>query len=227
MTDRIGIMGGMFDPPHLGHTRAALAAADALTLDRVCMIPCARPNHRAGASADAGHRLAMLRLACAGHRVLEVDDRELRRGGISYTADTLEEFAGQYPRALRVFIQGWDSFLTLPRWERWKEIFRSSHVCAVSRPGSRLPARDSDDPVERVMAEILAERRVDRTEDLLPATAGGILVLEGVDCEISSTQLRRHLDQREEEGASGLEQWLVPDVAAYIRMHQLYYFDNP
>lgn len=222
MTDRIGIMGGMFDPPHLGHTRAALAAADALALGRVYMIPCARPNHRSGASADAGHRLAMLRLACAGQRVLEVDDRELRRGGISYTADTLEEFAALYPRALRVFIQGWDSFLTLPRWERWEEIFRSSHVCAVSRPGGRLPVRDSDDPTERIMAEVLARRRVDRPEDLLPGAAGGILILEGVDCAISSTQLRRLLGQREEKGAAELEQWLVPDVAAYIRMHQLY-----
>lgn len=223
MTDRIGIMGGMFDPPHLGHTRAALAAADALALDSVRMVPCARPNHRCGASADAGHRLAMLQLACAGHGVLEVDERELQRSGVSYTADTLAEFAALYPRALRVFIQGWDSFLTLPEWERWEEILRSSHVCAVSRPGSRLPAQDSDNPTERIMAALLAERQVGSARELLPATAGGILVLEGVDCAVSSTQLRDQLHQRErEEGAAKAGQWLDPGVAAYIRAHQLY-----
>ncbi|MEX1198113.1 MAG: nicotinate (nicotinamide) nucleotide adenylyltransferase [Pseudohongiellaceae bacterium] len=222
MTDRIGIMGGMFDPPHRGHIRAALAAADALALERVCMVPCARPNHRAGASADGCHRLAMLRLACAEHAVLEVDDRELQRGGTSYTADTLEEFSARYPRALRVFIQGWDSFLTLPGWERWEDILRTSHVCAVSRPGSRLPAGDSDDPAERIMAAILAERRVERPEELLPSTTGGILVLESVDCAISSTQLRQQLQTRGEDGAGTVDQWLTPDVTAYIRTHQLY-----
>jgi nicotinate-nucleotide adenylyltransferase len=218
MTERIGIMGGMFDPPHPGHSRAALAAADALALDRVCMVPCARPNHRDGASAGACHRLAMLRLVCPEGGVLEVDDRELRRGGISYTADTLREFADEYPEALRVFIQGWDSFLTLPRWERWEEIFRFAHVCAVSRPGSRLPRLDSDDREERVMATMLQERQVARPEGLAPATAGGILVLDDVACAISSTQLRHRLHR----DAGEVEQWLAPDVAAYIRAHQLY-----
>lgn len=222
MSDRIGIMGGMFDPPHPGHTRAALAAADALALDRVCMVPCARPNHRAGASAEAEHRLAMLRLACGESGVLEVDERELQRDGVSYSVDTLQEFASQYPRALRVFILGWDSFLTLPEWERWEDILRFSHICAVSRPGSRLPAGDSDDPVERTMATLLAERRVGRPEALLPATAGGVLVLEDVECAISSTQLRHWLRQREEADAARAEQWLHPDVAAYIHAHQLY-----
>lgn len=223
MTDRIGIMGGMFDPPHLGHTGAALAAADALALDRVCMIPCARPNHRAGASADAAHRLAMLQLACGESAVLKVDERELRRGGVSYSADTLREFADEHPRALRVFIQGWDSFLTLPEWERWEEIIRSAHICAVSRPGSRLPAEGSDDRTERIMASILAERQVERPEELLPGTAGGILVMGGVDCAISSTQLRHWLHQRGETDAAKAEQWLAPDVAAYIRTHRLYW----
>lgn len=225
MTERIGIMGGMFDPVHLGHTRAALAVADALVLDRVLLVPCARPNHRDGASATVDDRVAMLDLVCAERPVLQVDPRELRRPGLSYTVDTLQAIAGQHPTALRVFIQGWDSFLTLPEWERWQDIFRFAHICAVSRPGTRLPRRESHDPAERIMAEIVRKHRVSSPQALADSDAGGILVLDAPHCDVSSTRLRRllHLARQGDMAAEReASQWLSPAVAAYIRTHQLY-----
>jgi len=225
MTERIGIMGGMFDPVHLGHTHAAAAVAEALALDSVLLVPCARPNHREGATASADDRVAMLDRACADNPVLRVDRRELRRPGPSYSADTLRDIAVQYPSALRVFILGWDSFLTLPSWERWREIFRFSHVCAVSRPGTRLPREDSEDPAERLMAETLRERQVPSPEALAAADAGRILVLDSPACDVSSTRLRRLL-HRARHGDAAAERkasrWLPSAVAAYIRAHRLY-----
>lgn len=225
MTDRIGIMGGMFDPVHLGHTGAALAAAEALDLDGVLMVPCARPNHREGASAPADDRLAMLELACRSTAALRVDDRELRRPGTSFMADTLQEIASQFPDALRVFIQGWDSFLTLPRWERWRDVLRFSHICAVSRPGCRLPDAGSEDGAERLMADLLAARRVRTPQALAESEAGGILVLDVPDCDISSTRLRSLLYRARQGDAAArrqADQWLSPSVAAYIHAHRLY-----
>lgn len=224
MTGRIGIMGGMFDPVHLGHVRAAIAVTDTLALDRVLMVPCSRPNHREGASASARDRQTMLELACAG-TPLQVDDRELRRPGVSYMADTLRDIAGQFPEALRVFIQGWDSFLTLPEWERWEELFRFCHLCAVSRPGSHLPTADSEDRSERIMAGVLSERQVSSPGALAARQAGRILVLDGVNFDVSSTRLRSLL-YRARQGDSDAEQaaaaYLPAPVAAYINAHQLY-----
>src|SRR5215471_7567882 len=96
---KLGVMGGTFDPIHLGHVAMAEAAADCAGLDRVLLIPASVPPHRAAATAPAGDRLAMVRLAAAGHPRLEVSDIELRRAGPSYTADTLRPLARDRPGA--------------------------------------------------------------------------------------------------------------------------------
>src|SRR5207247_1483550 len=92
---RVGVMGGTFDPVHLGHVAMAEAAAACAGLDRVLIVPAAVPPHRPAAGASAADRLAMCRLAAAGHPALEVSDIELRREGLSYTVDTLRELAAE------------------------------------------------------------------------------------------------------------------------------------
>ncbi len=207
---RIGIMGGMFDPVHYGHLAAATAALDALILDRLYLVPCAQPNHRDAAIADGQHRLAMLQLAAGADTRLLVDDREIRRPGVSYAVDTLASFSGQYPDADLVFVLGWDSFLSLPRWHRWQDMFAYAHFCAVSRPGV-------SEAVPAVLAREMAERSVTSPQALFSRHTGNILVLDGVKVDVSSTQLR----QARERGT--LDESLLPAaVAAYIRQHALY-----
>ncbi|MGM0633224.1 MAG: nicotinate-nicotinamide nucleotide adenylyltransferase, partial [Pseudomonadota bacterium] len=131
----------------------------------------------------------------------------------------------QFPEALRVFIQGWDSFLTLPKWERWQDLFRFSHLCAVSRPGSHLPTADSDDRSERTIARVLSERRVSSPGSLAAGQAGRILILDGVDCDVSSTRLRSLLyraRQGDPEAERAAREYLPAPVAAYISAHRLY-----
>lgn len=225
MRDRIGIMGGMFDPVHRGHVRVAMAAAEALSLQRVHLVPCARPNHREGAAASSADRLAMLERVCRERPLLRPDERELHRPGRSYTVDTLAQFRKEYPEALRVFIQGWDSFLGLPRWERWRHLFEHAHLCVVSRPGSSLPRADSSDADERMLAGELAERRVGDAAGLEPGRTGRILVLDGIDCDISSTALRRCLARRQQGDPAvrrELDRWLEPAVSDWIDAHRLY-----
>jgi nicotinate-nucleotide adenylyltransferase len=207
---RIGIMGGMFDPVHRGHLAAATAALDALGLESLHLVPCAQPNHRQAAIADGQQRLAMLQLAAGLDERLQVDDREIRRPGVSYAVDTLASFSEQYPDADLVFVLGWDSFLSLPCWHRWQDMFAFAHFCAVSRPGVT-------EPVPEALAQEMAVRAVTSSEVLFSRHSGNILVLDGVQVDVSSTQLR----QARERGA--LDESLLPaTVAAYIRQHALY-----
>ena len=118
---RIGIYGGTFNPPHLGHLTAAKAAFELLRLDRLLLIPASQPPHKAlpAGSPSAEQRLALTRLAAEqlelGDRV-EVLDIELRRQGKSYTVDTLEELRRQYPGAELWLLMGTDMFLTFQAW---------------------------------------------------------------------------------------------------------------
>jgi len=207
---RIGIMGGMFDPVHCGHLAAATAALDVLALESLHLVPCAQPNHRDAAIADAQHRLTMLQLAAEADPRLQVDDREIRRAGVSYAVDTLASFSEQYPDAGLVFVLGWDSFLSLPRWHRWRDMFTFAHFCAVSRPGV-------NESVPEALAQEMAARRVASPQALFSRRSGNILVLDGVQVDVSSTQLRQAREQGE------LNESLLPAaVAAYIRRHALY-----
>ena len=216
MMRRIGVMGGMFDPVHRGHLAAALAAVEQLGLERLHLLPCATPNHRDLATASSEHRLAMLDLVSKAHPKLLVDDRELRRTGISYTVDSLAELHQELPDVSLVFVQGWDSFLSLPGWHRWQSLFDHAHLCAVSRPGVVWPPR-SEDANNRLLRELLSARGADSPETLFRRPVGGIYVLDGVNIDISSTDLRCRL----REGADTSD-WLEPPVRAYIAHHGLY-----
>ena len=104
---RIGVLGGSFDPPHIGHLWIAEAARESLALDEVRWIPAAiSPLKPDGPTATDEQRLQMVRLAVSGCEGYVVDDRELRRGSVSYTTDTLRELAEEYPEAEVFFIMG-------------------------------------------------------------------------------------------------------------------------
>jgi len=138
-----GLLGGSFDPVHLGHLIAAARAAEALELERVLFVPCARqPLKAAGPVASAAHRLAMLELAVAGQPGFVVEPLELNRPGPepSYTVDTLRALHARCPGERLVLLLGADAAADLPRWRAVDEVVRLAEVAALTRPGAGEPA---------------------------------------------------------------------------------------
>ncbi|MGH8666245.1 MAG: nicotinate-nucleotide adenylyltransferase [Burkholderiales bacterium] len=237
-TGPIGILGGTFDPVHYGHLRLAEEAADALGLTQVRLIPAALPNLRARPGTKPHQRLEMTRLAAAHNPRLAVDDRELRREGMSYTVDTLDELRAELGATRPIWlILGADAFLRLPAWSRWLQLFDLAHIAVATRPGYAL-----DEPV-RQSAELAAEwnRRFvpdwapppppragaivpsagalpDAPAGALPdAPAGAIVHLPIPLLEISASDLRARMSR----GAS-VRYLLPPAVVDYIAAHRLY-----
>jgi nicotinate-nucleotide adenylyltransferase len=139
---RIGILGGTFDPIHFGHIAAAHAAIECARLDHVILIPSGRPPHRAPAVAPAAERLEMTRLAAEGNDAFEVSDLEVRRGGASFTSDTLAELKGAHPRDDLFLILGWDAAKLFSTWHEPEKVKQLASFVVVSRPGTQTPNVD-------------------------------------------------------------------------------------
>jgi nicotinate-nucleotide adenylyltransferase len=136
---KIGVLGGTFDPVHNGHLAAARAAMDCAGLDRVLFIPSAQPPHRPAAVAAADARLEMTRLAIDGEAAFQVSDIEVRRGGPSYTADTLAALRVAFPSDELFLILGWDAAKLFSSWHEPEAVKRLARVVIVSRPGTSSP----------------------------------------------------------------------------------------
>lgn len=136
---RLGVYGGAFDPPHLGHLVAAADACDALGLHRLLWVPSAvHPLKAVRTAADV--RLEMVRAAIAGDGRFAADDLELRRTGPSFTVDTLRALREREPDAALFFVTGADNLAELPRWREPDEIVRLATLAVVTRAGDALPA---------------------------------------------------------------------------------------
>jgi nicotinate-nucleotide adenylyltransferase len=201
---KIGILGGTFDPIHLGHLEAASAARHALSLDRLLLLPSRTPPHRSTEPrASVFHRFAMAALAAA-ERDMSVSDLEVRREGPSYTALTLEALhrEGFAPTEL-FFITGSDAFADVGTWHDYPRILQLANFVVVSRPGA---PRVSD-----VMPDL---------QSPFPAanrTTPKVLSVEVNTPDVSSTDIRRRV------GAGESIDGLVPSsVAGHIRRHHLY-----
>jgi nicotinate-nucleotide adenylyltransferase len=196
----IGIFGGTFDPPHLGHLAAAQEAREFAGLDRVLFMPTGRnPLKPDEPRSSVGDRLAMTELAVAGNPAFELSRADADAGGPTYTVDLLERLRDDFgPGCELAFIVGMDVLHELHRWRAPERVLELARLLVVQRPGQESVAPTDID--ERVPS---ASRRIE------------IVVTPGV--AISSTELRR----RVAEGRS--IRYLVPDaVAAYIREHGLY-----
>ena len=137
---KIGVLGGTFDPIHLGHIAAARAALRCAHLDLILVMPSASPPHRSGAVASAQQRLDMCRLAVDGEPGLEVSDLEVVRGGDSYTVDTLEQLRRDHPDDDLYLILGWDAAALFKTWHEPARVRQLASVVVVGRPG--VPAPD-------------------------------------------------------------------------------------
>jgi nicotinate-nucleotide adenylyltransferase len=133
---KIGLFGGSFDPVHLGHLLVAQAAVEELGLDRLFFIPAAQsPFKSENKIAPAESRLKLLRLALAGKTNCEIDEQEIRRGGISYSIETLRDYAKRFPGAELFYLIGADNISKLNEWCEAGELAKLAEFVAVPRPG--------------------------------------------------------------------------------------------
>jgi len=131
---RVGMFGGSFDPPHLGHVAAARFFADALALDKLLVVPAGQAPLKSVASTPAQDRLEL----CRRSFPFEVSEIELARNGESYTIDTLRDIAGHYPEAELFLLIGTDQLAQFTQWRQWQEILRLCTVCALQRDDTPL-----------------------------------------------------------------------------------------
>lgn len=132
---KLGIYGGSFDPVHLGHLLVAQAAVEELALDKIFFVPAAQsPFKPENKPAPDAARLQLLRLALAGRTSCEVDDQEIRRGGISFTVDTLRDYANRFPGAKLFYLIGADNAAKLNEWRDPADLARLAEFVAIPRP---------------------------------------------------------------------------------------------
>jgi len=148
--ERIGIYGGSYNPPHMGHIQAARYGIGKLGLSKMLIVPsCISPHKQGELPVDGYHRKKMLELSFAGTENIEISDIELSRGGVSYTADTLEEIRKQYPDAELILFMGDDTFQSLHQWYRAEEILSSASIAVFCR-NAKVDTQVSEEKAVRV-----------------------------------------------------------------------------
>ena len=203
----IGILGGTFDPIHLGHLRLAEEVREALALEQVRFIPAYQPPHRREPIASARQRMAMVRLALEDNPHFVLDKREYLRGGASWMVDTCTSLRSEYGARPLVLIMGMDAFNGFTRWRDWQGILAQVHLAIATRPGAHA---------EDETAELLAARAC-TPAGLECAPVGRIVEVPITALDISATQIRKLCD------AGQSTRYLLPKaVQDYLAAHPLY-----
>lgn len=199
MPTRIGLMGGSFDPIHLGHVAIAKAAYQTAKLDYVSFLPSGNPPHKHALGATALQRLEMTKLALLDEPWARAMDIEVNREGVIYTVDTLTLLKQRLPDAQLYYIIGADTLLELPHWRMPEKVCKLCAFLAADRPG------------------IPDERQIDAIQTLRRELGAQITLLPFDEVDISSTEIRKRL--KEDLSTDGL---LHPRVRAYIDQNALY-----
>ena len=171
---RLGIFGGSFDPPHLGHLLPVIDAAEQLQLDAVRFVPAAQQPFKVGrAQADALHRLAMTERLVRGIPGFAADATEVRRAGVSYTVDTVTELAASFPEAELVLLLGADAYALFDQWREPERIRSMASIAVLVRGGDEraIPASAT--------VQVLQTRRVDISSTELRARAANGRTIRG------------------------------------------------
>lgn len=193
----LAILGGTFDPVHIGHLRVAWEASELLGAE-VHLLPASVPPHRPPPIASVEQRVAMLRAALAGQDRLQLDLCELERAGPSYSVDTLEALRAEHGDRPLVLLMGADAFTGLLTWHRWQRLFELAHLGVFARPGY-----PSDWPEE--LNAWVQGRLATPHDDWRQEPAGRVLLLDVTPLEVSATRIRSLLAQ----GRS--PRYLLPD----------------
>lgn len=215
----IGILGGTFDPVHIGHLRMALELHAALELSEVRFIPLHTHPFGKTPVADTEQRAAMLELALADLPQCKLDKRELQRAEVSYTVDTVRSLREEVEQTPLCLFLGLDAFRQLDGWDRWDELLDHTHIVVVDRPDmnqttSEMQAKYDFSPTVNTL---LNQHAVDSRQALHAQPAGCILRQTIPNLDVSATYIRYLL------AANQSIRYLVPDaVLDYIRQHKLY-----
>ena len=202
-------MGGTFDPVHNGHLRAAIEACEALGLDHVRLIPLLLPYHRGEPVASAEQRAAML--DAAARPPLVVERCEIKRGGVSYTVDTLTEMRARWPQRSLVLLLGLDAYHGLPNWHRADELLSLAHIVVAARP-------DIGTAHHGALDELVANAQAAHVDELHDTCAGRVFFLDIPLLPIASSELRAR------RAAGRSIRHLVPEsVDDLIIEHSLYH----
>lgn len=215
----IGLLGGTFDPIHVGHLRIAIEACEQLGLDHVRLVPLNRPNHRAPAQASAAARADLIRAALAdachadkkpAGSALELDESELERGGVSYTVDTLAMMRERFGTRPLCLLLGHDAYLTLPAWHQPERLLALAHIVVIARPNAPTAGSPALD-------ELIGNAQSEQVSDLHQSAAGRVLFFSPPPLAISSSDIRARLARGDDV------RYLVPDpVRARIAERGLY-----
>ena len=210
----IGLLGGSFDPIHHGHLQLAQDALKHLPLEEVRFLPTAQPWQK-GPITAAEHRARMVQLAIATHPRFVLDMREIERGGLTYTIDTLHALRSQLPDRPLVLIMGSDQFARLDSWRDWQQVADLAHVAVATRAGGQIPSSAS-------MQTVLGKRRQE-SAFLKSELGGGVVEFAMTPVDASATEVRRLLrESPSTEKAQRLSAMVPAVVLDYINSHQLY-----
>ncbi len=207
----IGVLGGTFDPVHLGHLRTALELVELLQLDRMSLVPTGVPPHRVSPVADPRRRLEMVELALRGDPLLQADGRECRKTETAYTVETLREMRAEVGADVALsFCVGADAFIGMQSWYCWQQLPELCHIIVMARPAWHLPE-------DLGALEVWRDRFVYQGDTLAHSRAGKVLFVSTTPMDISSTRIRKLI------GAGNSPRYLLPDaVWHYIQQHRLY-----
>ncbi len=200
---RIGVLGGTFDPPHIGHLVLAEYAGDALGLSQVLFVPAADPPHKRNQTrVSADHRIAMVQAAIADNARLVLSRVDVDRPGPHYTVDMLPIISAQYPDAELYFLMGGDSFRDLPKWHRPQEMIQFCKLGVMARP---YPNQSDWD------------LHPDMHDKVIPGLSNCVTMIEAPLLDIAAREIVERMHERK------TVRYLVPDpVLDYIKAHGLY-----
>jgi len=212
---KIGLFGGTFDPIHWGHLRSAEEVGETYGLDKVYFVPASIPPHKRGkTTTPAQDRLRMVRLAVARNPRFSVSTIELDRPGLSYSIDTIRDFAGRLSKGDSLyFIIGLDAFLEIGTWKDFKEIFPLCNFIVTSRPGST-----ENDPLKGAGVAVKKLFCYDpKNRSYRHPSGNRVHLIELTDIAISASEIRALVRQ----GKS--IRYLLPSlVERFIKRHRLY-----
>ncbi|MDO8784924.1 MAG: nicotinate-nucleotide adenylyltransferase [Syntrophales bacterium] len=212
---RWGLLGGTFDPVHLGHLRCAEEVLEIFALDRIIFIPASRPPHKIDACPTSFcHREQMVKLAIEGNPAFSFSDVENRREGKSFSVETIDFFRKSYPENLELyFILGQDAFSQIKTWKNWEKLLMSCDFVVMKRPGCENAGLSGI-----VSSDFASRFKYDEAEGGLKGPAGSVIYFQEVTLlDISASDIRRRLKERKSI------RYLVPDaVRRYIFQNSLY-----
>ncbi len=200
----IGIYGGSFDPVHLGHLKTATSLKTELHLDHLFLLPCCEPVHKVGLKYSSNDRLKMLNLAIDNFSTLEIDSREISRGGGSYMIDTLRELKRIYKDEPICLIIGMDSYLKIKTWKDWQEFSKLVHMVILQRQGFDL--------IDSSLGSFQTTKEVQQ----LKLESNGLLYFSNCPkINISSSDIRSRIAANQ-----NLNDFLPESVISYLRLHE-------